>query len=91
MCTYFSTWQYLNFSKSQDKEAIARALAGACLHMQFVSELYHEQLEDDKYFLHEHPRYATSWQLKCMTALENVPGVETVRGDQCQYGAVAAA
>ncbi len=59
--------------------------------MRFVAEMYHEQLESNRYFLHEHPRYATSWQLECMAALEEISGVETVRGDQCQYGAVAAA
>ena len=32
-------------------------------------ELYREQLEDGHYFLHEHPRYATSWQLKPMQDL----------------------
>ena len=55
--------------------------------MEFVAELYHEQVEGNRYFLHEHPRYATSWQLKCMEQLQELPGVETVRGDQ--YGAVA--
>ena len=55
MCTYFSSWQYLNYSKSNDKEAIARAYAGACLHMKFVSELNHEQIESNRYILHEHP------------------------------------
>ena len=42
MCTHFSSWQYLNYSKSNDKEAMMRAHAGACLHMKFVSELYYE-------------------------------------------------
>ena len=69
MCTRLSTWQDLSFSTSQDKEAIARAFAGACAHMRFVSEMYHEQLDGNMYFLHEHPRYATSWQLDFMEAL----------------------
>ena len=59
------------------------------MHMEFVAELHHEQVEGNRYFLHEHTRYATSWQLKCMKQLQEPPGVETVRGDQCQYGAVA--
>ena len=89
MCTQFSTWQYLNFSKSNDQAAMKRAYAGACVHMKFVAELYHEQIEGNRYFLHEHPRYATSWQLDCIQRLQNVPGVDTVRGDQCQFGAIA--
>jgi len=80
MCTYFSTWQYLNFSKSQDKDAIRKAYVGACMHMKFVAGLYHERIEGNRYFLHEHPRYATSWQLDCMTQLEKIPGVGIVRG-----------
>ena len=44
MCTQFSSWQNLNFSKGNDKEAIRRAYAGSCVHMGFVAELYHEQL-----------------------------------------------
>ena len=89
MCTYFSSWQYLNYNKSTDKEAMKRAHAGACMHMRFVSELYHEQVAGNRYFLHEHPRYATSWQLDCMKELQDLPSVDTVRGDQCEYGAVA--
>ena len=54
MCTYFSMWQYLNFSKSQDRAAMHRAYVGACAHMRFVAEMYHEQIESNRYFLHEH-------------------------------------
>ena len=43
MRTQFSTWQYLNYSKSQDQAAVKRALAGACVHMEFVTELYHDK------------------------------------------------
>ena len=89
MCTQFASRQGLDFSKSNDKEAMRRAYAGACVHMEFVSELYHEQIESNRYFFHGHPRYATSWQLGCMTRLQELPSVGTVRGDQCQYGAVA--
>ena len=68
MCTDVPTWQYLNYSSSSDKAAIARAYAAACMHIRFVTEIHHEQLEGTRYFLHGHPRYATSWQLHCMAA-----------------------
>ena len=45
MCTHFSTWQYLNYSRSKDQAAMRRARAGACVHLEFVAELYHEQIE----------------------------------------------
>ena len=89
MCTQFSTWQYLNYSKSKDQAAMRRARAGACVHLEFVAELYHEQIDGGRYFLHEHPRHATSWKLECMTRLQEIPSVDTVQGDQCQFGAVA--
>lgn len=89
MCTEFSTWQYLNFSKSTDKESVARAYAPACMHIRFDAELYHGQLDGNRHFPHEHPRDATSWQLDCMAELPKLPGVEVIRGDHCQYGAAA--
>ena len=48
MCTHFSSWQYLNYSKNNDMEAMMRAHAVACLHMEFVTELYHEQVEGNR-------------------------------------------
>ena len=75
MCTQFPTWQYSNYSKNHNKTAIARAFAGACAHMRFVAEMYHELFESGTYLLHEHPRYATSWQLGCMTTLQQIPGL----------------
>ena len=89
MCTAFSTWQRLNKSKCKDPVAMQRAYVQACIHMTFVTSLYQDQLEEGRYFLHEHPQWASSWQLKCVTDLLNLPGVERVRGDQCQYGAKA--
>ena len=65
-----------------------RAYDSPCAHMRLVAELNHEQIKSNRYFLHDYLRYATSWKLGCMVQLENVPGVGTVRGDRCQYGAV---
>ena len=87
MCTRFSTWQRLNDAKAQNPDLIRKAHAEACAHIEFVVELYREQLAGNRYFLHEHPRFASSWDLECMQLLSSVPGVRTVRADQCQYGA----
>ena len=51
--------------------------------------IYEEQISGGRYFLHEHPMFATSWQLSRMKNLMAVNGVERVRGDQCQFGATA--
>ena len=88
-CTAFTTWQALNEAKSTDPEAYRVAKKRATAHIEFMIEMYREQLEDGHYFLHEHPRYATSWQLKAMQDLMAMPGVQLAHGDQCQYGAEA--
>ena len=59
-CKEFSTWQFLNAAKSKDPEAMRRAKTAAILHLDFVCSLYQEQLDGGRYFLHEHPQYATS-------------------------------
>ncbi len=85
MCTAFCTWQRLNAQKS-DPELVAKKLENARMHLRFVVQLYREQLEGGRYFLHEHPRFATSWGEPCIEALMEIPDVELVRADQCQYG-----
>ena len=89
MCTAFSTWQRLNAAKSRRPEQMKRAYAEACVHIEFVVELYRDQLPGNPYFLHEHTMFASSWSLGCVQQLSQSPGVAIVRGDQCQYGAEA--
>ena len=55
--------------------------------MNFVFSLYEEQVDGGRYFLHEHPRYADSWELECVQRFSAVPEVQRVHGDQCQFGA----
>ena len=88
-CTKFSTWQFLNWAKSKDRPAMDRARAAAEVHLNFVAELYQEQMDGGRYFLHEHPMYATSWQVASIASICQQPGVQRVQGDQCQYGAEA--
>ncbi len=87
VCTQFSTWQYLNRFKHGDNESKERARVEAVMHMDFVISLYYEQIEGGRYFLHEHPNWATSWSLDKIETMLRVPGVRRVRGDQCQFGA----
>ena len=64
-----------------------RAMARAIKHIDFVVSVYREQLENGRYFVHEHPANATSWQLKSIEDLMQASEVGRVVGDQCQYGA----
>ena len=65
---------------------MARERAEVDLHLRFVCELYQMQLDAGRYFLHEHPNGATSWDLSCIRQVLAQHGVKRIRGDQCQCG-----
>ena len=87
MCTAFSSWQYLNEARLGHSEKARKAKRNAIEHMKFAASLYLEQLQAGRYFLHEHPKSASSWSLPFMKELMKIPGVTLTHGDQCQYGA----
>ena len=88
MCTAFSTWQRIN-NKIRDPYVVECERKRAVMHSEFCIELYREQLTHGRYFLHEHPAHATSWQELAMQALMKEPGVEAAVCDQCMYGCKA--
>ena len=88
MCTAFSTWQRIN-DKIRDKYIVECEKKRAIMHLEFSIQLYREQLKHGRYFLHEHPAYATSWQEEAMQQLEKEMGVVTSVCDQCLYGCEA--
>jgi hypothetical protein len=87
MCKEFSTWQRLNEAKSKDPEAMRRARIAATVHIDFVASLYEEQIDGGRYFLHEHPRCASSWVVPSIERVRARTGTQKVHGDQCQFGA----
>ena len=54
--------------------------------MQFVVQLYKCQIRNKRFFLHEHPATATSWQLDAIKQLARTEGVSISRADLCMYG-----
>ena len=52
----------------------------------FVLIFIVSKLRAGRYFLHEHPAYASSWQTEVMEKLMAEDGVIRVTCDQCQYG-----
>ena len=64
-----------------------RAKIASIVHLDFVASLYEDQAEGGRYFLHEHPLNATSWQVPSIARVLQRGDVERVHGDQCQYGA----
>ena len=85
MCTAFSTWQRIN-NKIRDPVTVAGELKRAKQHLEFCVELYRIQANGGRYFLHEHPAYASSWQTEIMESIMKDDGVTKVTCDQCQYG-----
>ena len=55
--------------------------------MEFGCSLCLEQVEAGRYFLHEYPDGASSWQEECILNLLKIPGVGRMSSDQCQLGA----
>ena len=85
MCKAFSTLQ--NLSKGRrDPQEFQAAYQNALMHLQFMCEIYEMQRAQGRYFLHEHPAGAMSWNESCVQALMQLEDVDRVNGDQCQYG-----
>ena len=85
MCTAFCAWQRLNATR-RDPESVRREYNKAMVHLEFVCQLYRDQVSAKRYFLHEHPDSASSWQERCITALLATATVDRCVGDQCCYG-----
>ena len=85
MCTAFSTWQRIN-NKIRDPVTVAGELRRAKQHLEFCVELYRIQVQGGRYFVHEHPAYASSWQTEIMESIMKDDGVTKATCDQCQYG-----
>ena len=76
-CRAFCTWQKLNEARCDDAARMRRLRVEAQVHIDFVASLYLEQLQDDLYFLHEHPRWASSWKLPSIEELMKIEGEAT--------------
>ena len=64
-CTAFSSWQALNRVRG-DAAELDRKYAAAMIHLRFCCEVYKDQIDAGRYFLHEHPSGARSWGEECV-------------------------
>ena len=85
MCIAYITMNRVNYCK-MPKEEVAARLAYARRHLEFCVKLYEIQWRNGRYFLHEHPEGAGSWDEPIMKKFMKRVGVQKVVGDQCQYG-----
>jgi hypothetical protein len=86
MCTAFSAWQHIN-NKKRDPKVVAAEYEKGLRHLSLCCELYQYQASKGRYFLHEHPTQAMSWQTDVVKKIMDLEGVERAVAHQCQYGA----
>ena len=55
-------------------------------HVKFCTDIYNFQRDNGRYFLHEHPWLAKSWDLDTMTKLLGDSRVMSVQAHMCQFG-----
>ena len=54
--------------------------------LNFCLQLYKIQMREGRYFLHEHPLSATSWQLPSVKAMLSKHGIISTYVNMCAYG-----
>ena len=65
----------------QVQQTVNRALK----HLYFCIKLYNIQRESGRFFLHEHPRDATSWKEPCMLDISKHENVEKINAHMCPF------
>ena len=85
MCTAFCRLQSINFAKMHP-DRVRAILAKSRMHLNFVCSLYEEQIRGGRFFIHEHPAGATSWEEPAVKRIMKLPEVRVSRVDACQYG-----
>ena len=89
-CTYFSMLYELNKhihgGNADWMRRYDENLKKAKRHVAFCAKIYKHQIDNNRYFLHEHPWLAKSWSLDCIKEIEAMRGVVRIRLDMCQFG-----
>ena len=87
-CTAFTRLQALNKHK-REPEVVKKELAAACEHIRFCFEMYEIQRNGCRYFAHEHPSSASSWNRPEVLDMLLKEDVELVIVDMCDFGMVS--
>ena len=83
-CTYGAKFQAVNFPK-MDPERVRRTIEESHKHLRTSIRFYRKQMDEDRYFLHEHPDGNRSWQEPEMTKLTDDERVDTVTSPTCRF------
>ena len=85
-CTPYCSWNvHMNYRKMDPQRVRAMLEEGRC-HLQFMAGIYRMQMQGGRYFVHEHPATALSWNERCILELMAFEDVHVVKADQCQFG-----
>ena len=84
-CAPFTVLRNINRSYLNTKENQEKRQRGED-HLHLCIERYRGQVRRKRYFLHEHPAGADSWDDEEMQRLQQEPGVYTVSGPMCAWG-----
>lgn len=87
-CGPFSPLQNLSKNKrtEEENEAIRK---GGVEHLEISVECYYHQMENGRFFLHEHPLPAASWKEPCMRKLLEDGRTYVVRSPMCRWNMTA--
>eukprot|EP00435_Cladocopium_sp_Y103_P001618 s5475_g1.t1 len=84
-CGPFSQMQAINYSRMEGHKAMA-ILGEGVEHLEFSMRVFEWQVRRGKIAIFEHPDLSRAWDEECVQRAATLPGVERVRGDQCQFG-----
>ena len=92
-CTLCSRLQELNKYMYRDDRLwllkVQERMSQAKRYVEFCAKIYNYQVENGRYFVHEHPWLAASWGLECIAKLERREDVVKVLTHMCQFGMTA--
>ena len=87
-CGPFSPLQNISIHK-RDPMVVKQMLEEGRDHLHTSIDAYNVQMDEDRFFLHEHPLPATSWEDPKMKKLMARPGVFCVKGPMCRWGMIS--
>ena len=85
-CTAFSALQNINVHK-RNSQVVEKEKSDATKLLEVAIKFYNKQVDENRYFLHEHPLGCDSWDHPSMIELQRRPGIFTVTSPMCCWQA----
>ena len=89
-CGPFSVLQNMVDTQANvSQEKRAQRLSEGRKHLRTCATAYRKQMDGGRYFYHEHPDGAASWETDIMASIRSDPRVYEVKGPMCRWGMTA--